>query len=152
MALLEKQLFIKKSSLPGAGKGLFTGKEIPKGSRIVEYTGDISTWKEVDDKGGNMYIYYVNRHHVIDARKHKTVLARYANDAKGPGKVDHITNNSTYEIDGLRVYIVAMKTIRAGSEILAGYGKEYWDIIKENSELKIKEDPRLKKEKSRMLV
>jgi uncharacterized protein len=37
MALLEKQLFIKISIIPGAGKGLFTRKPIAKGTRIVEY-------------------------------------------------------------------------------------------------------------------
>jgi len=36
MAYLEKDLFLKKSHLPGAGKGLFTKIEIPKGTIIVE--------------------------------------------------------------------------------------------------------------------
>ena len=31
--------------LPGAGKGLFTDKPIKRGTRIVEYTGDIITYK-----------------------------------------------------------------------------------------------------------
>ena len=80
----KKILLVKKSTIPGAGKGLFTNKFIPKGSRIAEYKGKISTWKDVDHcKGLNAYIYYINRHHVIDASKHKNNFARYANDAKG---------------------------------------------------------------------
>ena len=68
MALLEKQLRIKRSTLPGAGKGLFTTKFIPKGTRIVEYKGKITSWKDADTQdGGNGYIYYVKRYHVIDA-------------------------------------------------------------------------------------
>ena len=47
MAFLEKQLYVKKSTLPNAGKGLFTKKLIPKGTRIVEYKGKTRTWKEV---------------------------------------------------------------------------------------------------------
>jgi len=39
MALLKKQLYIKKSGIPNAGKGLFTKKPIPKGTGIIEYTG-----------------------------------------------------------------------------------------------------------------
>ena len=133
MALLEKQLAIKKSTLPGAGKGLFTTKPILKGAKIVEYKGKITTWKEVDDrKGLNAYIYYVTRQHVIDARTTKEALARYANDAKGLLRVEGITNNCTYIIEGVKVYIKAMRHIPAGSELFAGYGKEYWDIIKEN--------------------
>jgi hypothetical protein len=47
MALLEKQLVIKKSALPNAGMGLYTTIFIEKGTRIVEYKGKITTWKEV---------------------------------------------------------------------------------------------------------
>jgi uncharacterized protein len=133
MPLLEKQLLIKRSTLKGAGKGLFTRKPIEKGSKIVEYTGKITTWKEVNDRNGlNGYIYYVNRKHVIDAWARKSALARYANDARGMIKTTGIRNNSTYETEGLRVFIVAAQNISAGSEILVAYGKEYWDIIKEN--------------------
>jgi len=133
MPLLEKQLLVKRSTLKGAGQGLFTSKPITKGTKIVEYTGKITTWKEVNDRNGlNGYIYYVNRKHVIDAWARKSALARYANDARGPVKTTGIRNNCTYESEGTRVYIVAAKNIPAGSEILVGYGKEYWDIIREN--------------------
>jgi hypothetical protein len=50
MALLEKNLFVKKSTLPNAGKGLFTKVAIPKGTLIVEYKGKISAWKDVKDE------------------------------------------------------------------------------------------------------
>ncbi|HTI10458.1 MAG TPA: SET domain-containing protein [Puia sp.] len=137
MALLEKQLFIKKSGIPGAGKGLFTRKPIRKGAKIVEYKGEIVKWKEVNDRNGtNGYIYYVNRNHVIDAWGTKKALARYANDAKGPFKSDGLKNNCTYNIEGVRVFIFAMRDIPAGSEIFVGYGKEYWDIMKENGVFK----------------
>ena len=133
MPLLEKHLIIKRSTLKGAGKGLFTAKDIPKGTKIVEYKGKITTWKEVDDREGlNAYIYYVNRNHVIDARTTKKEFARYANDAKGLLRSEGISNNCTYEIEGIKVYIKAMRNIPAGSELFVGYGKEYWDIIKEN--------------------
>jgi SET domain-containing protein len=126
MPLLEKQLIVKRSTLKGAGKGLFTTKDIPKGKKIVEY-------KEVNDRNGlNGYIYYVTRNHVIDAWETKDALARYANDAKGLLRTEGLSNNCTYRIEGLRVYIYAMRNIPAGSELFVGYGKEYWDIIKEN--------------------
>ena len=137
MPLLEKHLVVKRSTLKGAGKGLFTTRDIPRGKKIVEYKGKVTTWKEVDSRDGmNGYIYYVNRNHVIDAADSKDALARYANDAKGLVRTDGVRNNCTYNIEGKRVYIVSMKNIPAGSEILVGYGKEYWDIIKENWETK----------------
>ncbi len=136
MALLEKQLFVKKSTLPGAGNGLYTKKFIPKGSRIVEYKGRIKTWKDVSaDEKENLYIYYVKRHHVIDALPVKSALARYANDAKGLKKVKGLTNNAVYVEDGLKVFIESTKDIPAGSEIFVSYGKEYWDVIRYNARL-----------------
>ena len=133
MSLLEKQLVVKHSTIPGAGKGLFTKKKIPKGTRIIEYTGKISTWKEVDHKEGlNKYIYYVNRNHVIDASAHKKSLARYANDAKGSKKIDTLTNNCKYVQDELRVFIESKRDIPANTEILVGYGKQYWDVVHNN--------------------
>jgi len=133
MALFEKKLEIKKSVLPGAGKGLFAKELIPKGSRIVEYKGKITTWKDVDDNdGANGYIYYVKRHHVIDASRHTSVLARYANDARGLQRIKGITNNAEYVEVGLRVFIESSKDIPAGAEILVEYGKEYWDVIRHN--------------------
>lgn len=133
MPHLEKQLIVKRSTLKGAGKGLFTTKDIPKGKKIVEYKGKITKWKEVDSHDGmNGYIYYVNRNHVIDASDTREALARYANDAKGMIRTEGLNNNCTYRIEGLRVYIYAMRNIPAGSELFVGYGKEYWDIIKEN--------------------
>ena len=136
MALLEKQLVVKRSSLPGAGKGLFTKKPIPKGTRIVEYKGRVTSWKDADHRnGGNGYIYYVKRYHVIDALPYKKALARYANDARGMNRVKGMTNNSEYVEDGLKVYITSTKNIPANAEIFVGYGKEYWDVIKDNLKL-----------------
>ena len=133
MALFEKKIKVKISDLPGAGKGLFAKSFIPKGSRIVEYKGKITTWKEVDDNDGNNgYIYYVKRNHVIDASRHSTALARYANDAKGLQRVKGIINNAEYAEDGLKVYIQSKKDIQAGSEILVEFGKDYWDVIRHN--------------------
>lgn len=136
MALLEEYLFIKKSGIPGAGNGLFTRTAIAKGTRIVEYKGKHTTWKEVDHRdGSNGYIYYVNRNFVIDARTYPKALGRYANDAKGLTLVKGLNNNCRYVPEGTRVFIEAAKDIPAGAELLVSYGKEYWDAIRYNIEL-----------------
>jgi len=133
MALFEKQLYVKKSSLPNAGKGLFTKVFIPKGSLIVEYKGKITTWKDVkDDDGKNGYIFYVKRYHVIDALPTKKPLARYANDARGLTRIKGITNNCDYITKELKAYIESKKDIPAGSEIFVDYGPDYWKVIREN--------------------
>src|SRR5215471_16286393 len=122
----EKYLRVKKSSLPNAGKGLFTIKPIKKGTRIIEYKGRVTTWSEVDhDKGTNGYILYVKRNHVIDARPYKRAKGSFANDPRGIKKIKGLVNNADYVEDGLRVYIEARKDIPAGGEIFVDYGKDY---------------------------
>ena len=136
MASSKKHLEVKKSVIPEAGKGLFTSKPVKKGTRIVEYRGKITTWKKAKlDPGDNPYIFYVNRVHVIDAKPSRA-KARYANDASGLSRVKGITNNSRYIEDGVKVFIEAKKDIPAGSEILVGYGKDYWDSIRHNRKLR----------------
>ena len=137
MALLEKQLVIKRSKLPGAGLGLFTRTFIPIGIRIVEYKGRISAWKQLEQKEwANKYIFYVTRHHVINAQPFKKSLARYANDADGISKKKGARNNAHYVTLGRRVFIEARSDIKSGSEILVDYGKDYWRAIRHNQRMK----------------
>jgi len=122
-------LFVKESLIPNAGQGLFTDADIQRGETVAEYTGDIRTWKECLKKyeeGKGLYFYYVNRNHVIDAYEHVDSMARYANDAAGASGIKGITNNCVYEERGKRVYIVAIRKIKAGAEILVTYGQQYW--------------------------
>ncbi len=99
----------------------------------MEYKGKKTAWRDVNQADGNNgYIYYINRNHVIDALKHKSSLARYANHARGLTKVKGINNNCEYVSEGYRAYIESVKNIEAGSEILVPYGKEYWDVIRKN--------------------
>jgi SET domain-containing protein len=133
MALLENQLYIKISGLPNAGLGLFTKQPILKNTIIVEYKGRVSAWKDVKDaKDFNGYVFYITRNTVIDAKRTKSALARYANDAQGLSRVKGISNNAVYDVKGKKAYIKTTKNIPAGGEILVAYGKEYWDTVKEN--------------------
>lgn len=132
----QDQLVVKKSNLPEAGKGLFAGHFIPKGTTIAEYKGKITTWKEVkliDNNNG--YLYYVNRDHVIDARNDKKSKARYANDARGLKRIKGFINNAIYIESRGRVFIESTRDIAPGEEILVSYGKEYWDAIRYNQKI-----------------
>lgn len=132
MALLEKHLFVKESTIPGAGKGLFTNADIPKGTRIVEYKGRRTVWSEVKNDSENYYIYTINRNNVIDARRTLSALARYANDAKGLTRVKGLVNNCVYVNEGTRAFIESVRNIPAGAEILVDYTQDYWNVMKEN--------------------
>ena len=131
--MARKQLIVKRSTLPGSGKGLFTKSPIPKNTRIAKYAGKITTWENADHDGGkNAYIFYVNKNHVIDAKNSKNALARYANDAEELGRLKKLENNTAYAVENKEVFLKALTDIPAGAEILVGYGKEYWYTIKKN--------------------
>lgn len=116
--------------------GLYTTKPIHKGTRIVEYKGRRSKWKDVrDEDGRNGYIFYINRNHVIDALPTKKALARYANDARGMVRIKGVLNNADYVVDGLKAYIESKRDIAAGAEIFVDYGADYWKVIRDNMKL-----------------
>lgn len=136
MAFLSRQLYIKASSIPCSGKGLYTKKLIPKGSRIIGYKGRLSTWKEVNHRNwANGYIFYIDRNHVVDASTYIKSFGRYANDARGLTRIKDLKNNAEYVAEGSNVYIDAIRDIPAGSEILVDYGKEYWEVIRHNQKI-----------------
>jgi uncharacterized protein len=149
MALLENQLVVKASTLPGSGKGLFTKKFIPRGTRIVEYKGRMTTWNEVKNDADNGYIYTIDNQHVVDAKDSVKTFGRYANDARGLVKVKGVSNNSTYVNDGYKVFIESIKDIPAGGEILVSYGKDYWDVIKQNRKIDLVNQRKRAKAKKR---
>ncbi len=131
MNISNKYLFIRKSQLPKAGKGLFTRVNIRKGDRIVEYKGRLQPWKEVKHEDGhNGYLLRVNRHLAINAQPYKRALGRFANDAAGLVKLRGLFNNADYLIYGHRCFIEAKCHIQKGEEIFVNYGREYWALIR----------------------
>lgn len=131
MAFLDRYLFLKKSVLEEAGKGLFTRIEIPKGTVITEYKGRFVFWKDVKHLDGyNAYLFKINRQFAIDAEKYYKSFGRYANDARGFSRITGLRNNSEYVVYNNRCYISSIRKIQKGEEILVPYGKEYWDLLK----------------------
>jgi SET domain-containing protein len=129
-------LFVADSQIPGAGLGLFTRQFIPKGSPIVEYTGEIFTIEQCRKRYGDElpfapYLYFVSYRKCIDSRDTTEALARYANDANGFVKVKGLSNNAEF-VNKKRVpYIIATADITPESEIFVDYGEDYWGVKKD---------------------
>lgn len=141
MAFLEKNLVIKNSSLPGAGKGLFTKIDIPKGTRIVEYKGRLQPWKDLKKEDGyNAYIFRINNRIAINALPYKKAMGRFANDAQGLSRIPGLKNNSEYNVENQSCYIDSIRDIKKGEEIFVGYGKEFWDLIRKIRKEKLKKN------------
>ena len=149
---MNEDLEVKESQIPGAGKGLFTKRDIKKGERIVEYLGEIITEAECDrraEKDQYGYIFFINKSRCIDAFHTPEAIARYANDAKGLSRIKGLNNNCCYSIYQNRGWIEAEKNIKAGSEILVSYGAEYWREIRYNIKLDAEKVKKLVNEKDR---
>jgi len=128
-------LFVKESTMPNCGKGLFTSVDIKKGMLVIEYTGEKITWAEglkrnENHKAQSPYLFYITAKNCIDAEYTIDALARYANDAKGHTKVKALNNNAEYAVIKRVPYIMATKNIKAGEEIFVSYGDDYWKAMK----------------------
>jgi SET domain-containing protein len=134
-------LYLKKSTLPNAGLGLFTDQPFKKGDTIIEYLGEIITWPEAlkrDEKGKGGYVFHITNKHCIDAYPQENSLGKYANDARGFSKIKGLKNNSEYETRKKQAFIIATRDIQAGEEIFVWYGADYWKNLKKPEELKDK--------------
>jgi SET domain-containing protein len=102
------------------GLGLFTLEPIPKGKRIIEYTGPLVSNEEVEKRPAGKYFFGVNSKWTIDGTP-RSNTARYINHSCRP--------NSEAIISGRRVWIWSKRAIKAGEELSYDYGKEYFDTL-----------------------
>lgn len=126
-------LYLRKSKLPKAGKGLFSNQKFTRGDIVCEYEGEILPWSEClerAEQGYEGYVFFITRNYCIDAYFTPEAIGRYANDARGISRVEGLRNNAQYEIKTRKgekkVYIVATRTINPGDEVLVDYGDDYW--------------------------
>jgi hypothetical protein len=119
------QLKVAKSNIPGAGKGLFTLKDIKKGAKIIEYTGNRTNEAEFK-KNPSDYGLLFKKDDIIDATSAQySTVARYANMCRSKNKC---SNNAKYtrNYQTNKAHITATKNIKANSEIFVSYGRSFF--------------------------
>ena len=102
------------------GKGVFALQDIPEGETIIEYVGEVISWPEAqrrhphDPKDPNHTFYFhIDEDHVIDAL-YGGNSSRWINHSCD-------ANCEADEVDG-RVFIKALRNIKAGEELNYDYG------------------------------
>ena len=105
---------VKRSEI---GLGLFATMDIPKGTQIVQYTGERIPKNDTARHKGR-YLFTLNNKWTIDG-KSRTNVARYANHSCRPNAKSITTRN--------KIWIVARRKIKAGEEITYNYGKNYFN-------------------------
>lgn len=124
----EEYLYVAPSGIPGAGLGLFTAIPVHRGEVVAVYTGEVLTAAEARRRAADCrdaYFVTLLDGSTLDSASH-TCLAKYANDADGPGRT-RLRNNAVITLDDEdRPCIMALRTIPAGREVLVSYGPAYW--------------------------
>jgi SET domain-containing protein len=112
-----KMMRVRRSRVHG--RGVFALRLIRKGTRIIEYLGDRITHRQADvryedknDRDSHTFLFIVDRGVVIDAGVNGND-ARFINHSCEP--------NCESVIDDRRVFIEAIRTIRAGDELCYDY-------------------------------
>lgn len=113
------KIVVKNSRIHG--RGVYAGRPLKKGERIIEYKGELISWKEADrrppsdpkDPNHTFFFSLEDGKRVIDAAVGGNA-ARWINHACEP-------NCETEEDEG-RVFIEALRDIKPGEELFYDYG------------------------------
>ena len=107
---------LKVRRSPVHGRGVFATRPIRKRARIIEYTGRRILWSDVPDDLDDLRTYYFG----LDDEKKVIDPSVGGNEAKW---INHscAPNCTTFEDSRGRVFIEALRDIRAGEELFYDY-------------------------------
>lgn len=101
------------------GRGVYAMRPIAAGETVLEYKGELITWKEAlrrhphdPDNPFHTFYFHIDDKRVIDG-KHQGNSARWINHSCQP--------NCETEIVGERVFIKALRRIKPGEELFYDY-------------------------------
>ena len=102
------------------GRGVFATERIPKGTRLIEYTGEMITWPVADrryaDNGKNGYHTFLFD---IDGKKVLDAAVR-GNDSRW---INHgCAPNCEAVGEGDKIFIESIKVLKPGEELVYDYG------------------------------
>jgi len=114
-----RRIQVRRSGIHG--KGVFALAPIAAGETIIEYTGDVITWKQAQrrhpenpDDPNHTFFFHIDDKHVIDGGTGGNA-AKWINHACTP-------NCEADETDDCRVFIKALRDIEPGEELNYDYG------------------------------
>ena len=121
----EELIALKKSEIHG--NGIVALRDIPKGTVIIEYAGTLRTHTEVDggpedeEDTGHTFLFTLNDLYVIDGATDGN-LSRWINNGCDPNCEALVTEDPGKDLTKDRVFIEALRDIRAGEELTYDYG------------------------------
>ena len=121
----EPGLVIRQSRIKGAGLGLWAAQSFSAGQCLCEYLGSVYRTVEAVRLPASEkdYLMRLGSQVYVDAKPHKSVLARYLNDCR---------NVNLYNVEFVKLpsqekaLVIATRNIFRGEELFVDYGKLYW--------------------------
>ena len=114
----KRRIQVRRSGVHG--KGVFALQDLAEGETLIEYVGEIISWDEAQDRHphdpkdpNHTFYFHVNEDRVIDAL-HGGNSSRWINHSCDP--------NCEADEDNERVFIKALRNIKAGEELNYDYG------------------------------
>ncbi len=102
------------------GKGVFALQDIAEGEQLIEYVGEVISWKEAlrrhpHDPSNPQHTFYfhLDDKHVIDAKVGGN-SSRWINHSCAP--------NCEADVDAGRVFVRSLRNVAAGEELFYDYG------------------------------
>lgn len=117
---------VKKSTIPGAGKGLFARRDYKKGEFVTEYGGYLVEKSKVEESNSD-YLFRDHWGYTWDSEKVKDQLrekGRWINDDFKDGNVFWVSREK-----GRPPKIYTRRKIKKGEEFFINYGDEYWKDV-----------------------
>ena len=112
-----RRLQVRQSGIHG--KGVFAMRPIAEGARVIEYTGEVISWKEAlrrhphdPNDPDHTFYFHIDDTHVIDGKVNGNA-AKWINHACDP--------NCEADEEGGRVFIRALRDIAVGEELNFDY-------------------------------
>jgi hypothetical protein len=113
-----RRIQVRKSGIHG--KGVYAIRPIKAGNKVLEYKGEIITWKKAEarhphdaSQPNHTFYFHLDDGHVIDA-KHTGNSAKWINHSCEP--------NLEASQEGYRIFLKALRDIDAGEELSYDYG------------------------------
>ena len=112
---------IKKTPIDKTGLGLVAACNIKKGTKIINYIGNIITKKQTEedpkfDNSKPIYLFNLNSRYDLDGDVSWNT-ARLINHS--------CSNNCDYDGKGLKLWVTAIRDIKKGEELTCDYGFGY---------------------------
>ena len=130
----EEDAFAVRECTPAAkGLGLFACRSFDAGDLVIEYRGDVISWRGLAERYGTGTINLQGKY-VFELRRDGSYIDAGDEASSSVGIARYINHsgrrpNLLAQVDLLhsRVWFEAARNIRAGDELCFDYGERYWE-------------------------